>query len=71
MNWSARNLKVNWHPYTQMKDCENDPPVVIEKALGLKLIDETNITITTRYQLVVQHTRSYAIQELPKPLINN
>ena len=40
MNWSARNLKVNWHPYTQMKDCENDPPVVIEKALGLKLIDE-------------------------------
>lgn len=41
MNWTKRNLAVNWHPYTQMKDCENDPPVLIESAKGLKLFDET------------------------------
>lgn len=28
-----------WHPYTQMKDHEQDPPVFIEKADGLRLFD--------------------------------
>ena len=40
MNWTKRNLAVNWHPYTQMKDCETHPPVLIERAEGLKLFDE-------------------------------
>lgn len=37
--WTKRDLKHNWHPYTQMKDCEAMPPVLIEKAKGLKLYD--------------------------------
>ncbi|MDP2939909.1 MAG: adenosylmethionine--8-amino-7-oxononanoate transaminase [Candidatus Omnitrophota bacterium] len=38
-NWIKRDLKYIWHPYTQMKDCENLPPILIEKARGLKLYD--------------------------------
>ena len=34
---SQRDLKHNWHPYTQMKDCESMPPIAIEKAEGIKL----------------------------------
>lgn len=37
--WLEKDLKYNWHPYTQMKDCENFPPIFIEKAKGLKLYD--------------------------------
>jgi len=34
-----KDLRYNWHPYTQMKDCEEDPPVAIEHAEGIKLYD--------------------------------
>ncbi|MGB2599515.1 MAG: adenosylmethionine--8-amino-7-oxononanoate transaminase [Candidatus Omnitrophota bacterium] len=34
-----KDLKYNWHPYTQMKDCEEMPPVPIERAEGVKLYD--------------------------------
>ncbi|MBD3379074.1 MAG: adenosylmethionine--8-amino-7-oxononanoate transaminase [Candidatus Omnitrophica bacterium] len=34
-----KDLKYLWHPYTQMKDCERVPPVLIEKAEGVKLFD--------------------------------
>jgi adenosylmethionine-8-amino-7-oxononanoate aminotransferase len=37
--WIKRDLKYNWHPYTQMQDCVNFPPVLIEKARGVKLYD--------------------------------
>lgn len=37
--WIAKDLKHSWHPYTQMKDCESFPPILIEKAKGLKLYD--------------------------------
>ncbi len=38
-DWIKKDLKYNWHPYTQMKDCENDPPILIDKARGIKLYD--------------------------------
>ncbi len=38
-NWQKRDLKYIWHPYTQMKDCQLLPPVLIEKAEGIKLYD--------------------------------
>jgi len=31
-DWQKKDLKYNWHPYTQMKDCEALPPILIEKA---------------------------------------
>ncbi|MGB3114342.1 MAG: adenosylmethionine--8-amino-7-oxononanoate transaminase, partial [Candidatus Omnitrophota bacterium] len=34
-----RDLKYNWHPYTQMKDCEEMPPIPISRAEGIKLYD--------------------------------
>lgn len=34
-----RDLKYNWHPYTQMKDCEFFPPIPIERAEGMKIFD--------------------------------
>ncbi|MDD5427918.1 MAG: adenosylmethionine--8-amino-7-oxononanoate transaminase [Candidatus Omnitrophica bacterium] len=37
--WLEKDLKYNWHPYTQMKDCGNFPPIMIEKAKGIKLYD--------------------------------
>lgn len=38
-NWIKRNLRYIWHPYTQMKDCRRLPPILIEKAKGIKLYD--------------------------------
>ncbi len=37
--WIKKDLKYIWHPYTQMKDCKKFPPILIEKAKGIKLYD--------------------------------
>lgn len=37
--WISKDLKYNWHPYTQAKDCRSFPPVMIERAKGIKLYD--------------------------------
>jgi len=37
--WLKKDLKYIWHPYTQMKDCPKFPPILIEKAKGIKLYD--------------------------------
>ncbi len=39
-DWIKKDLKYIWHPYTQMKDCQNWPPILIEKARGAKLYDD-------------------------------
>ncbi|MEW6103129.1 MAG: adenosylmethionine--8-amino-7-oxononanoate transaminase [bacterium] len=39
MNLIENDLKYIWHPYTQMKDCEELPPILIERAEGVKLYD--------------------------------
>jgi adenosylmethionine-8-amino-7-oxononanoate aminotransferase len=41
-SWIKRDLKVNWHPYTQMKDLELDPPILIDRAKGIKLFDKNS-----------------------------
>ena len=38
--WLKKDLKYIWHPYTQMKDCQNFPPILIERAKGIKLYDD-------------------------------
>jgi adenosylmethionine-8-amino-7-oxononanoate transaminase len=38
-SWIKKDLKYNWHPYTQMRDCRRFPPILIEKARGVKLYD--------------------------------
>ncbi|HAW49353.1 TPA: adenosylmethionine--8-amino-7-oxononanoate transaminase [bacterium] len=40
MDLTEKDLKYIWHPYTQMKDCLNLPPIIIEKADGVKLYDK-------------------------------
>lgn len=37
--WIDKDLEFVWHPYTQMKDCKKSPPILIEKAKGIKLYD--------------------------------
>jgi adenosylmethionine-8-amino-7-oxononanoate aminotransferase len=39
-SWTERDLAVNWHPYTQMEECREVPPLVIERAEGVRLFDE-------------------------------
>lgn len=38
-HWSARDLKVIWHPCTQMKDHESLPPIPIRRGQGVWLED--------------------------------
>jgi len=38
-HWSARDLKVVWHPCTQMKDHEGMPPIPIRRGQGVWLED--------------------------------
>ncbi len=35
-----KNLTYNWHPYSQMKQFEESPPVLIQKAEGIRLYDD-------------------------------
>ena len=37
--WIRKDLEFIWHPYTQMKDTKDLPPLLIEKARGAKLYD--------------------------------
>ncbi|MBN1871751.1 MAG: adenosylmethionine--8-amino-7-oxononanoate transaminase [Candidatus Omnitrophica bacterium] len=37
--WIKKDLRYLWHPYTQMKDCRGTPPILIERAKGMKLYD--------------------------------
>jgi len=37
--WIKKDLKYIWHPYTQMKDCQKLPPILISRAQGMKLYD--------------------------------
>ncbi len=39
-NWLEKDFKYIWHPFTQMKDAKNYPPVLIEKAKGVRLFDK-------------------------------
>ena len=39
-DWQRSDLKYIWHPYTQMKDAINFPPLLIERAKGIKLYGE-------------------------------
>jgi len=34
-----KDLKYVWHPYTQMKDCESLPPILVKEARGVKIFD--------------------------------
>ncbi|MFH1996461.1 MAG: adenosylmethionine--8-amino-7-oxononanoate transaminase [Candidatus Omnitrophota bacterium] len=38
-SWIRRDLKNIWHPYTQMKDCRKFPPILIDRARGIRLYD--------------------------------
>ncbi|MBP7088065.1 MAG: adenosylmethionine--8-amino-7-oxononanoate transaminase [Candidatus Omnitrophica bacterium] len=38
-SWLRKDSKYIWHPYTQMKDCKKYPPILIDKAKGIKLYD--------------------------------
>jgi len=38
-SWQKKDLKYIWHPYTQMKDCQKLPPILIERARGVRLYD--------------------------------
>ncbi|MBU0570639.1 MAG: adenosylmethionine--8-amino-7-oxononanoate transaminase [Candidatus Omnitrophica bacterium] len=35
----SKDLMLNWHPYTQMKDCVDMPPIPLAGAKGVKLYD--------------------------------
>lgn len=39
-SWIKKDLKYIWHPYTQMKDSQKHPSLLIERARGVKLYDE-------------------------------
>jgi len=39
-SFAERDLRVNWHPDTQMRDLDTYPPLVVHKAKGRKLFDE-------------------------------
>ena len=38
-DWLEKDLTYNWHPYTQMRNMRDDPPLYITRAEGLKLYD--------------------------------
>ena len=53
----TKDIDYIWHPYTQMKDIQTNPTILIEKAQGLKLF-EPDVTFLYYFKLVVQYSRS-------------
>jgi adenosylmethionine-8-amino-7-oxononanoate aminotransferase len=39
--WLQKDLEYNWHPYTQMQRFEEEQPLFIERAEGIKLYDDS------------------------------
>lgn len=39
IDWQKQDLKYLWHPCSQMKDYEDLPPIIIERAKGINLYD--------------------------------
>jgi adenosylmethionine-8-amino-7-oxononanoate aminotransferase len=39
--WLDKDLAHNWHPYTQMTTLRDNPPLLIERAEGMKLYDSS------------------------------
>ena len=39
-NWNRKDLDFVWHPFTQMKDCVDQPNILIEKTRGIRLYDD-------------------------------
>lgn len=70
--WLQKDLQYIWHPYTQMKDCQEVPPILIEKAKGLKLYDiKGNYyydTISSWWCNVHGHNRSAINKAIKKQL---
>jgi adenosylmethionine-8-amino-7-oxononanoate transaminase len=71
-NWIQRDLAHLWHPYTQMKDCETLPPVLIDRAQGLKLYDDTGKfyydTISSWWCNIHGHNHPHIRQAITKQL---
>ncbi|MBN1472185.1 MAG: adenosylmethionine--8-amino-7-oxononanoate transaminase [Syntrophaceae bacterium] len=40
-SWFEKDLAYNWHPYTQMAAIKDNPPLLIERAEGIKLYDSS------------------------------
>ena len=38
-DWIEKDLKYIWHPFTQMKDYENEEPIIIDRGKGIYLWD--------------------------------
>ena len=39
-NLLKKDRQFIWHPYTQMKDCQKNPPILIKRGKGIKLYDQ-------------------------------
>jgi len=39
-SWLNKDQQFIWHPYTQMKEAKKYPPILIERAQGIKLFDQ-------------------------------
>jgi len=70
--WISKDLKYNWHPYTQMKDCCKFPPIMIKRAKGLKLYDtQDNFyydTISSWWCNVHGHSHPRIVEAVTKQL---
>ncbi|MCX5748660.1 MAG: adenosylmethionine--8-amino-7-oxononanoate transaminase [Candidatus Saganbacteria bacterium] len=67
-----KDLKYNWHPYTQMKDHETLPPIFIKKAKGIKLFDDNGTwyydTISSWWCNVHGHNHPHITKAVNKQL---
>ncbi|OGS45573.1 MAG: adenosylmethionine--8-amino-7-oxononanoate transaminase [Elusimicrobia bacterium RIFOXYD2_FULL_34_15] len=71
-NWIKKDSRYIWHPYTQMKDCEKLPPILIERAKGIKLYDDKGKfyydTISSWWCNVHGHNHSQIKEAIKKQL---
>jgi adenosylmethionine-8-amino-7-oxononanoate aminotransferase len=70
MDLNARDRKVNWHPYTQMKDTEELPLIPIVRAQGVYLYDASGKayfdTVSSWWCNIHGHGHPHIVAELTK-----
>lgn len=67
-SWSERDVRIIWHPCTQMKDHEIHPPIVIQKGKGVWLYDTNGKkyldAISSWWVNIFGHTRKEIVKAI-------
>lgn len=68
--WAEKDKKHLWHPFTQMKDWQKEPIVVIERAEGFYLIDTEGRRYLDGVSSLWCNVHGHQVPEIDEAIVN-